>query len=127
MEKKSLLAAAFLSTAALFGAALDKGGVTFDFKKSSAELFKPAAPVAQADNLISNADGTFKESPKDPLRWQGNYCYLHTKEISDKDPRRTQVRKMVKWTIKDGVFTVIKPEGLNKILPLTILKNTSGG
>ena len=126
MQKRFFLTAAALSAAALFGAGLDKGGVTFDFQKSSSELFKPAAPVAQADNLISNADGAFKEAPKDPLSWQGNYCYLHTKEIPDKDPRRAQVRKMVKWIVKDGVFSVIKPEELNKLLPLTVVRNTSG-
>ena len=126
MKKSLLLTAAAFAAAGVAGAALDKGGVTFDFKKASRELFKPAPAVSQADNLLTNADYSFKESPKDPLRWQPNYCYLHTKEIPDKDPRRAQVRKMVKWSVKDGVFSVVKPEELNKILPLTVVQNTSG-
>ena len=126
--KKSLLPIfALLAAASVAGAALDKGGVTFDFRKASRSLFKPAPPVSQAENLITNADNSFRDSPQDPLRWQGNYCYLHTKEIPDKDPRRAQVRKMVKWSVKDGVFSVVKPEELNKILPLTVVRSTSGG
>ena len=127
MKKSLLLISAFLAAASVAGAALDKGGVTFDFRKASRSLFKPAPPVSQAENLITNADNSFQDSPRDPLRWQGNYCYLHTKEIPDKDPRRAQVRKMVKWSVKEGVFSVVKPEELNKILPLTVVRSTSGG
>ena len=127
MKKQLLLAAAALSAAAFAGTPLDKGGVTFDLAKSSADLFKTVKEIPQAENLITNADHAFTESPKDPLRWMGNYCFLHTKEIADKDPRRAQVRQMVKWQVKDGVFTVIKPAELNKILPPKVVSSTSGG
>ena len=126
MHKKILLSTALFSAALLAAAGLDKGGVTFDLKKSSAELFKPAKAVSQAENLVTNADYAFKDDPKDNLRWQPNYCYLHTKEIGAKDPRRAQVRKIVKWSVKDGVFSVEKPAELNKILPLTVVRSTSG-
>ena len=33
----------------------------------------------------------------------------------------------VKWQVKDGVFTVIKPAELNKILPPKVVSSTSGG
>ena len=33
---------------------------------------------------------------------------------------------MVKWSVKDGVFTVVKPAELKKILPLTVVRSTSG-
>ena len=125
--KRLLSTAGILLGAMLAGAGLDKGGVTFDFRKCSNERFKPAQAVAQADNLVTNADGKAPLNPKDNLRWQGNYCYLHTKEIDGKDPRRAQVRKMVKWTIEDGVFKVVKPAGLNDILPVKVVKSTSGG
>ena len=125
--KRSLAMAGLLLGTMLAGAGLDKGGVTFDFRKISAGLFKPAQAVAQADNLVTNADGKAALNPKDNLRWQGNYCYLHTREIADKDPRRAQVRKMVKWTIEDGVFKVVKPAQLNDILPVKVVKSTSGG
>ena len=126
MHRKIFFAAAFLMLLSLAAAGLDKGGVTFDLKKSSDELFKPVKAIPQKDNLITNADYNFKDSPKDPLAWQDNYCYLHTKEIPGKDPRRAQVRKMVKWSVKDGVFTVVKPAELKKILPLTVVRSTSG-
>ena len=126
MKRKVLMTAAMLSAFSLISAPLDKGGVTFDLKKSSSELFKPAREIPQAENLITNADHAFTENPKDPLRWLGNYCFLHTKEIADKDPRRAQVRKMVKWSVKDGVFSVYKPEELKKILPLKVVASTSG-
>ena len=128
MSKKTLfLLAAAAATASLGAAVLDKGGVTFDFQKISAGLFKPAAAVSQAENLVTNADYSAKENPKDPLRWQPNYCYLHTNAIPDKDPRRARARKVVKWSVKEGVFTVTKPEELKSFLPLKVIQSTSGG
>ena len=115
----------FLSTAGLFSVDLDRGGVTFDFAKYSAERFAAAVPAA--GNLITNADGKLAEKPSDVLRWRGSYCYVHSYALPDKDPRRAQVRRMVKWSIKDGVFTVVKPAELKKILPAELLKSTSGG
>jgi len=106
--------------------ALDPGGVTFDFRKSSDRLFK-AREIPPSENLIVNADRAAEESPKDPLRWQGTYCFIHSKKLPQDDPRRAQVRKIVKWSVKDGVFTVVKPEELNKILPPDLVGVTSGG
>ena len=106
--------------------ALDPGGVTFDFRKSSDGLFK-AREIPPSENLIVNADRAAEESPKDPLRWQGTYCFIHSKKLPQDDPRRAQVRKIVKWSVKDGVFTVVKPEELNKILPPDLVGVTSGG
>ena len=125
--KKILFSAAAIFTAAVFGAsALDKGGVTFDFKKISDGLFKPAV-VARNANLVTNADGKLKDAPKDPLRWQANYCYLHTRAIPAKDPRHARTRKTVKWEQKNGVFTVYKPEELKSFIPPKVLSSTSGG
>ena len=128
MNKKFLfLLAAAAATASPGASVLDKGGVTFDFQKISAGLFKPAAAVSQAENLVTNADYSAKENPKDPLRWQPNYCYLHTNAIPGNDPRRNRARKVVKWSVKDGVFTVTKPEELKSFLSLKVIQSTSGG
>ena len=125
--KKIFSVSLFAFSAVLAGATpLDKGGVTFDFQKISAGLFKPAA-VVQAENLVTNADGSKKDDPKDPLRWQPTYCFLHTNAISAKDPRHARTRKTVKWESKDGVFTVTKPEELKSFIPPQILRSTSGG
>ena len=104
---------------------LDRGGVTFDFARYSAARF--ANTEVAAENLITNADGKLAEKNSDHLRWRGSYCYVHSYAIPDKDPRRAEVRKVVKWSIKDGVFTVVKPAELKKILPAELLKSTSGG
>ena len=125
--KKILSASLLALSAVMAGAApLDKGGVTFDFKKISDGLFKPAA-VEQTENLVTNADGAKKDDPKDPLRWQPTYCFLHTNALSAKDPRHARTRKTVKWESKEGVFTVTKPEELKSFIPPKILRSTSGG
>ena len=123
--KHTLLFWCILSTFCTFAANLDRGGVTFDFPKYSAERFAPAE--LSSENLITNADGKLAEKASDLLRWRGSYCFVHSYAIPDKDPRRDQVRKLVKWSIKDGVFTVVKPAELKQILPAELLKSTSGG
>ena len=115
----------FLSAFCTFAVNLDRGGVTFDFARYSAERFSKSD--MPAENLITNADGKLAEKNTDLLRWRGSYCYVHSYAIPDKDPRRAQVRKVVRWSIKDGVFTVVKPAELKKILPAELLKSTSGG
>ena len=114
-----------LSTFCAFAINLDRGGVTFDFPKYSAERF--TVSELSSENLITNAEGKIAEKTSDLLRWRGSYCYIHSFAIPDKDPRRAQVRKMVKWSIKDGVFTVVKPAELKQLLPPELLKCTSGG
>ena len=126
MYKKLFL----LCTAAAFSlgaAGLDRGGVTFDFQKSSSELFKAAPKVSQAENLVTNPDFSAAENPQDPLRWQPNYCYLHTSAIPAKDPRRAKARQVVRWSVKEGVFTVTKPEELKNFLPIKVVQSVSGG
>ena len=123
--KHTLLFWCFLSTFGAFAVNLDRGGVTFDFPKYSAERFAPAE--LSSENLITNADGKLAEKASDHLRWRGSYCFIHSYAIPDKDPRRAQVRKLVKWSIKDGVFTVVKPAELKQLLPTELLKSTSGG
>ena len=127
MKKALLISAVAAVFGTLAGAGLEKGGVTFDFQKISAGLFKPAAAVSQAENLVTNADFSAPENAKDPLRWQPNYCYIHTSGIPDKDPRRAKARQIVKWEVKDGVFTVRKPEELKTLLSLKMAASTSGG
>ena len=121
--KKMLLC--LFSCGLLAASPLDKGGVTFDFAKISAERFKAAA--LPRHNLITNADGKAAEGRYDPLRWRGSYCYIHSGAIPDSDPRREQVKKTVRWSIENGVFTVVKPNSLKQILPPELLKSTSGG
>lgn len=125
--KRLFTAAGALLALMLTGAELDKGGVTFDFKKISDERFKAAASPAPAGNLLTDPEGAASTDSKDPLRWRGDYCYLHTREISKDDPKREEVRKMVRWTVEGGVFKVVKPSGLKDILPDKVLKSTSGG
>ena len=72
MKKEILMAAVVLSAVTAAAAPLDKGGVTFDLKKCSAELFKPAKEVPQSENLITNADGKLAEKASDHLRWRGS-------------------------------------------------------
>lgn len=128
MVKNLLLTISIAAAAILQGApVLDRGGVTFDFKKISGKLFKPAAAVALSENLVTNPDGSAPEKPKDPLRWQPNYCYLHTNAIPAKDPRRARARKTVKWELKNGEFSIIKPDELKEFLPPDVLRSTSGG
>jgi hypothetical protein len=125
--KQILFTAAIALSAAVSGApALDKGGVTFDFRKISAGLFKPAE-VAKDANLVTNPDGKLADDPKDPLRWQPTYCYIHSNAIPDKDPRRAKTRQTVRWEKKEGVFTVVKPEELKSFLSPKLLGSTSGG
>ena len=123
---KKILFSSLMTAAVLTAGGLDKGGVTFDFQKISAGLFKPAA-VSQAENLVTNGDYSVKEDKKDPLRWQPNYSYIHSNALGNKDPRRRQVYQMVKWSVKEGVFRVEKPEALKKILSPELLRSTSGG
>ena len=123
--KKILLLLLPVLSLALSAAVLDKGGVVFDFAKYSAERFKSA--TLPADNLITNADGKAQGKRYDPLKWRGSYCFLHTSAIPDKDPRRAQVKQMVRWSIENGVFKVVKPASLKKLLPPVVLKSTSGG
>ena len=114
-----------LCAACTFAAGLEKGGTAFDFSAYSAERFKAAVPGA--DNLIANADGRSKEGKFDPLRWRGSYSFIHTADIPDNDPVRAKVKQMVRWSINDGVFTVVKPAELKKILTPKAQKSTSGG
>jgi len=122
--KKMLLLCLF-SGGLLAAATFDKGGVAFDFAKFSAERFKAAE--LPRNNLITNADGRAVEGKYDPLRWRGSYCYIHSGAIPDKDPRRERVKKTVRWSVEDGIFTVVKPNSLKEFLPPELLKSTSGG
>ena len=106
-----LCAAALL--ASLSASALDRGGVTFDFQKISDARFAASAKTDEV-NLIRNGDFSRQESPDDPFRWHSNYCHVHNAAVPSDSPIRRNVKKAVKWEIRDGVASIVKSPDLVK-------------
>ncbi len=124
MKKYGFLMASLLAVS-LGAAELDRGGVTFDFKKISDTRFA-AAQAGQEANLISNGDFLQENDPKDPYCWRDSYCFIHHADKAKVDPWRSQVRSMVKWEIKDGVASIEKTPALEELCG-PIAANVSGG
>ena len=84
-------------------AELDAGGVTFDFRKISAEKFRIPLP-GETGNLV------------DAAPWNGGeYCLLHHQKAK-LDPRRlAAVKETIRWRQSDGVCHIEKPTELVKI------------
>ena len=65
-------------------------------------MFGAVAQENQSVNLVQNGDFSKAEDAKDMKRWRDGYCFMHDASIPANSPMRQDVKKAVKWEIKDG-------------------------
>ena len=77
-------------------------------------MFGAVAQENQSVNLVQNGDFSKAEDAKDMKRWRDGYCFMHDASIPANSPMRQDVKKAVKWEIKDGMAVIAKSPDLVK-------------
>ena len=103
----------------------------------SLSVFPVAAQSVPPANLVQNGDFSETEDAGDINRWRSGYCFLHDASVPADSSMRQDVKKAVKWEIRDGMAVIVKsPEllqycngsgnsgGYSKFIPLV---QTNGG
>ena len=72
------------------------------------------AAAQNAGNLVVNGDFKQVESPKEETAWKPGYCFIHAPSVPN-DAMRDEVKKGVKWEIRDGMGIITKSPELEKI------------
>ncbi len=100
-----------LSSAVAAAASAAEGGLTFDFEAISKRRFPAGSGAAIA-----------------PSEWKSGYCYLHNRDIASDDPRRSEVRKAVRWETDGEELVVVKEPRLREICgDDDVTRRVSGG
>ena len=77
-------------------------------------MFGAVAQENQSVNLVQNGDFSTAEDAKDMKRWRDGYCFMHDASIPANSPMRQDMKKAVKWEIKDGMAVIAKSPDLVK-------------
>lgn len=95
----------------------------------SLSVFPVAAQSVPPANLVQNGDFSETEDAGDINRWRSGYCFLHDASIPADSPMRQDVKKAVKWEIRDGTAVIVKSPELLQYCNgrVKIAKNVSGG
>lgn len=72
------------------------------------------ATAQNAGNLLVNGDFRQVENPKEETAWKPGYCFIHAPNVPD-NAMRNEVKKGVKWEIRDGMGIIVKSPELEKI------------
>ena len=71
------------------------------------------AAAQNAGNLVVNGDFKQVESPKEETAWKPGYCFIHAPSVPN-DAMRDEVKKGVKWEIRDGMGIITKSRNWKK-------------